>query len=376
MSQPLAEYRGIEGVTGREPVGAVLTIGKKGPKGNPVETDRFFLVVPTMGADGRRDPHPEFGKYNSAAPEHRQTIHAYLVHADEVDAWSWHLKAQVLPGYPAHPDKRPACIGDGRDATRYDPEGKLGKRTDSGFREIPCPNELCEFRLGEGAKPCKPWGRLYFRTRWRTDSLPETLTKWTTGSWNSVLNIVGFFEHVHKQAKSLGLEEYSLYGLPFVLTLSRKTKPSAKASFPIVSIAPDFPPGFDLISFFIQQKRQLQQLGGAPEVKLLPVGARDPEETDAAEVYADHATITPGHVRKPAVIQRELVPEEGEGELVDGPSLDERWQLLVRKADALGLSAARVHDAVNALGGDYPDMGPEMDAKIEEKLQTMARSKR
>lgn len=373
MSQPLAEYRGIEGVTGREPVGAVLTIGKKQASGgiDPTTTDRFWLVMPTMGSDGRRPEHPEFATYNKAKPEHRQTIHGHLVHGEEGDCWHYNLKAQVLPGYPAHPDKRPACVGDGENATRYDPEGKHGPVTEDGFREIVCPNEACEFRQGKGAKPCKPFGRLYFRTRWKTDALPETLVKWTTGSWNSVRNLIGFFDHVREQATALGLESYSLYGLPFVLTLSRKTKPSERQAFPVVSIAPEC----DLVAFFLQQRAQLRELGGPPEIKLLPVGARDPEETEAAEVYADHATITPGHVRKPAVIQGELEPEE-ESQPADGPSLDERWQILVRKADALGLSAARVHDAVNALGGDYPDMGPEMDAKIEESLQKMARSKR
>ena len=54
------------------------------------------------------------------------------------------------------------------------------------------------------------------------------LVKLTTQSWNSIANLVGFFDDLDNQRKALGLEGVSLYGLPFVLTFTRKTKPSAK----------------------------------------------------------------------------------------------------------------------------------------------------
>lgn len=363
------EYRGIEGVHGVEPVGAVLTIGQKGPRGNPVDNDRFFLVVPTMGADGRREAHPEFAKFNDMQPERRQIVHGNLVHVEEADAWEYHLKAQVLPKpWQAHPDKRPSCIGDGERATRY--HGKTGP---DDFREMDCPNDLCEFRQGTGAKPCKPWGRLYFRIRWPYyEAWPTPLVKWATGSWNSVRSVLGFFEHVRLQAEGLGLESYSLYGLPFSLTLSRKTKPSAKTSFPVVSMSPEC----DLIGFFLQQRTQIQELNGSTK-RLLVSGARSEEEQAHEEVTADHATITPGHVRKPAAkVEEEVVQEpEPEGEVIGAeadPGLDERYERLVAQTRGLGLSDLDLQDAIMGVAGNFPDLDPGQDAEVIAELQRRA----
>ena len=364
-----SDYRGIEGVEGVEPVGAVLTIGHKGDRGNPTDTDRFFLVVPTMGPDQRRAEHPEFAAFNKAKPEHRQTIHGNLVHADEADCWGYHLKAQVLPPpWKAHPDKRPSCIGDGVKATRY-----FGESGPEDFREMECPNELCEFRQGNGAKPCKPFGRLYFRLRWKTDNLPSPLVKWTTGSWNSVRSVLGFFDHVREQVQGLGLESYSLYGLPFSLTLSRKTKPSARAAFPVVSISPEC----DLVAFFLQQRQQLRELGAA-EPKMIAAGAQSPEEVAPEEVFADHATIMPGHVRKPASVVETEAPETVDGEVEEveeqpPDDLDQRYDRLRSQARGLGLTDGDLQDAIGAVAGNFPDLLPEQDADVIRALQERAR---
>lgn len=380
----LPEYRGIAGLEGREPVGAVLTIGVKGPRGNPTDTDRFHLVVPTMGADGRRALHPDFKRWHAAPIDHRQVVHANLVHVTEEDAWGYRLKAQVLPGdrWPAHPDKRPACEGDGVTATRY-----FGETGTDDFREIPCPNEACEFRQGK-PKPCGAFGTLYFRIRWPEGvSLPSPLVKWSTASWNSVRNVEGFFEHVRTQAEELGVESPSLYGLSFSMTLSRKTKPSERAAFPVVSISPEC----DLVDFFLAQRRRRAELGGG-ELKLLPAGARDPEESTPEEAFADFATITPGHVKKPS----SGVTEEPGGEVADEAEIVEeaeteakpdpepvpdaavRWDTLRRKAKALGLSESDVDSAVAAVtdGGIFPDLDPADDGAVEAELQKMARAKR
>ena len=41
-----SSYDHIVGLQSREPVGAVLTIGRKGAKGQPIENDRFHIVSP------------------------------------------------------------------------------------------------------------------------------------------------------------------------------------------------------------------------------------------------------------------------------------------------------------------------------------------
>ena len=44
----------IAGVTGRVPVGAVLTIGLKGPSGAPTDRDRFYIKVPDSTRESAR----------------------------------------------------------------------------------------------------------------------------------------------------------------------------------------------------------------------------------------------------------------------------------------------------------------------------------
>lgn len=125
----------IEGVTGRIPVGAVLTIGTKGPSGAPTDRDRFYIKVPDS-TEGERACHPSFGPYNTArcsactkdgkadrscprCVSMRQTIRCVLVHASPSDCFEWNRKAQKIMGggFRNHP-KLPACTGDGKKAKR------------------------------------------------------------------------------------------------------------------------------------------------------------------------------------------------------------------------------------------------------------------
>lgn len=289
------EYSRIDGLLPREPVGAVLTIGKKGPSGAPVETDRFFFVSPQEAENRVRPPHPGFKAFNEAEPQHRQQIRGNLVHADRADAFEYHLSAQVLgeawPQFPkAHPARRPICTGDGVRATRFYGIAEGGAED---WREIECPNERCAFRQGDN-KACKPFGRIYFRPRWPEGSkLPTPLVKLTTHSWNSISSLVGFFDHVREQAENLRLLDWSLYGLPFLLTLSRKSQPGRQRAFPVLSISPET----DLIRFFLAQRRDLIEAGAEP--RLLYSGARDEAESSPDEVERDSRTIRPGGVEKP-----------------------------------------------------------------------------
>jgi hypothetical protein len=284
-------YDHIEGITGREPVGAVLTIGRKGASGAPIETDRFFIVSPYEGPDGVRPLLPEFHRFNSAPAAARQVILGNLVHTLQADAWTHYLRAHRLPKPNPNPSSgAPACQGDGTRATRFDGLADDGAER---WREIACPHRLCEFRLGADPKPCRPFGRLYFRPSWAHyrdgdfRNLPTPLMKWSTTSWFTVANMVGLFEHVATQATALRLPEASIYGLPFSLRLSRKTRPSQKRAFPVVTATPEI----DLIDFFLMQRRQLADAGALPA---LAAGNTDPAELGPRALAADFHTITPG----------------------------------------------------------------------------------
>ena len=267
------KHQGIEGLAGREPFGAVVTVGHKGDRGFPTDTDRFFIVMTTQDDKKVRPPHPAFAPFNNATnKDFCKVLYGNIVHASADEAFNYHLKAQVLG--KAHPDMRPACVGDGKTAERW-----MG---DDVFKTIPCPNDKCEFRTG--VKPaCKPFGRIAFRLRWKKEgAMPSPLVKLSTGSWNTVGNLLGFFDYIAAQARLLGVAQYSLYGLPFMLTVTRKTKPSQNKAFPVVTIAPDG----DLQDFLWTQSDRMKELEGRSIAALTDGGY--------AEEHADLVTIEPG----------------------------------------------------------------------------------
>lgn len=285
---------GIEGLTGREPVGAVLTVGHKSSKGNPEHTDRFYLVMP-QEVDGVRQQHGAYKAFNEAAPERRVAIRGNLVHSKPEQCFEHGLAAQVLPGLPQHPQKRPACSGDGRRAERWD-----GTK----MQVIDCPNEKCQFRQAQGDKPvpCKPSMRLLFRIRWADGSpLPPMLVKFTSHAWNTTANVLGFFEHIETQAENLGLRDFSLYGFPFQLTLTKKKRKAPDGSvgraFPIVQITPEQ----DVIEFLLQQQQKLQTLGAERRV----VALLDDEQHNPVERLRDAMTVEPGIISVPADVEAE-----------------------------------------------------------------------
>lgn len=342
MSNPLRRYEGINGLTPRDPIGAVLTVGTKGPKGNPTDTDRFYFKVADsvkVGDQLTKPLHPGFASFNTAEVTHRQTISGNLVHATQAEAFHYSLSAQVLgPSWKhfptAHPNRLPICSGDGTKATRL--YGISEGRED--WREIDCPNSICEYRQGK-VKPCKPAMRFLFRPRWKSGStLPTPLTLLLSHAWNTASRLLGFFKHVEDQARQLGLSEFSLYGLPFVMTLGYKTKPSEASRFPVISISPDA----DLISFFLAQREQLARIGaGAAPRAALPASLVEPEQNDPAKVAEDFAEIEPGRVlSKPSNGEEPI-----EAEVLEAPPVEEEPSPYL-STDA----RRRIHDAAKSKG--------------------------
>lgn len=264
----------IEGLKPRDPIGAVLTVGRKGPSGAPVETDRFFFVLP-QEVDGVRPLHPAFASFNKAEAERRTVIKGNLIHQTAEEAHELKLKAQILPNHQPHPSRAPACVGCG--------VGKANRWLDGAYKEVPCPGPRCEFQQPQGKRPapCRPFGRLLFRPRWDIPGLPTPLTKLTTGSWNTASSILGFFEYIAKQAHSLGVSDYSLYGLPFSITLSKKKRrdDAGGRAFPVMSIAPEG----DILEMLHAQRKRVAELGAPPPVAALT----DREQQSPEEQGAD-----------------------------------------------------------------------------------------
>jgi len=250
----------IKDLQSREPIGAILSIGKKSARGFPHETDRFHIVSTMQDANKVRQPHPAFNSFNAAPPEKRKVIRGNLIHATRDDCFEYYLKAQTLGG-KQHPNKQPMCTGNGTTALRY----ADNQNDPNQFNEIVCPGDKCEFRVGD--KPmCKPFSRLLFRLRWLDGvAFPTPLTKFSTGSWNTCANLVGFFEYIENVTKHLGIKEYSLFGFPFMMVLSKKTNPAKKTSFPVVTITPEADP----VQFFTLQAQNFEQLSGSSSMALI-----------------------------------------------------------------------------------------------------------
>jgi hypothetical protein len=291
-------FQGIDGLNGsnQQPWGAVVTIGEKGPSGAPTNTDRFFIKkaqAETTEFRGRnalvRRNHPDFEKYNRLDDlRWRQTIRFNLVHSVHLrDGWAsvepcfqFQLKAQQLPRIQGHPKKVPTCVGDGIKARRYAGE-KNGEHV---FNDIDCPHRLCQFRQGSSPS-CKPSSRFAFQLRWHDgSSLPTPLVKFVTHSWhNTNKAFIPFFNFLHEQAMALGATDYSLYGLPGVMTLGRKSMGNNR-SVPVVSVSTDFPPGVTLQEFFLAQRTKLKELSGIVPLRQITDDSPQEQFIDAAEI--------------------------------------------------------------------------------------------
>lgn len=308
-----AQYDHIEGLRYAEPVGAVLTVGEKDrAKGQPINTNRFFLKLPNEEKHGEiklRPNHPAFAAFNAAVEaadtkelQRRQTISGNLIHASRAEAFQYYLRNQAAPKggrWTNHPGGKPFCQGDGEKATRL---YGISEGVED-WREIDCPHDLCEFRQSNPAQ-CKPFLRLYFRIRWSAGSpLPTPIVKLTSTSWYNAVAFNSFFEQIERQAAALGFSDPVLFGYPFTLTLQRKTMPTKQRAFPVIVISPDMDP----ISFFAQQRRQLSDAGASP-VPLLP-GALSPEENEVEAVRADIEAITPSTPGSVVTIQPATKPE-------------------------------------------------------------------
>ena len=272
-------HYGIAGVDGREPIGAALSVGRKGPRGNPVDTDRLFLVAAREGDDKRRPMLPQFAPFND---REQAFVRGNLVHEQPRELFEWHLKAIVKPGGQMHPDRRPFCTGDGATATRW-----MGGEANN-YKTITCPNERCEFRASSGGKPpaCRPWMRFLFRLRWpEGNPLPTPLVKYTSQGWETIRGFVGLMESLERARRNLGAEDLPLFGYPITLTLSRRTKPSKGLRYPVVDVAGEVDP----VTFFAALRARINDIRTVSPVAAIT----DERQQTPEQVDDDYRLITP-----------------------------------------------------------------------------------
>lgn len=337
-------YGNIEGLVGPDPVGAVLTIGTKSASGTPTDRNMFYIKsVFAQDVNGtlRKEPHPAFASFNTAAAEKRRVIKGHLVHHRKEDCFEASLAAQKLKDFPSHPRKIPTCCGNGIEATRF-----YGKRDDGrdDFRTLPCPHSLCIYRQGK-TPSCKPAVRFLFRISWAEGvTLPRILVRFVSHSWNTAKMFEGFFSYLAAQAHGFGLSDYSLFGVPFSLTLVEKTSPEDKSRFPVVTISPEA----DMQEFFGWQRRQLESFGG----KLaLPAPLSAPENSAPEIIAADFADIVPGlPVSKPA----------NAPEIIDAEPVDATLATLSFEA------LARIRSAAHGKGIDGAALDKMLGAPLED----------
>lgn len=233
------------GVKGKQPIGACVTIGTKSGSGAMIDKDRFYIKKPFANENNLKDNHPAFTPFNECKDSKKTSVlNCTLVHVDLEDAFRYLRKAQILGnGWPAHPGKAPACMGNGVTAERYfgDPKENAGKVVNGctvnerGYIQIACPGEQCEFAQGD-KKPCKLSMWLLFELRWKNNVLPSTLCRFASGSeYHTVPNAKGFFDGVVSLMDKLGVKNRSIFGLPFTMEVTMVKKKAKK--FPVVTFS-------------------------------------------------------------------------------------------------------------------------------------------
>ncbi len=314
-----SQFKGIAGLEGSIPFGAIVTLGVKGRRGNPERTDRFFIsstgyedVVKGAKAGGWRNQrhplHPAFKSYNDHKDDHVEVriLRGNLAFQDAADCYHTQLAAQQLGGKGAAPGggirdtpprSIPACTGDGTRAERFNGLDGDGKPT---FVSITCPHRLCVFRQG-AKKTCGPLGRLYFLPRWPNGDLPSFLVRYQTHGWDTCENMKGLFDSVEQIADGLGMERRSwgFAGLPFEMNVSVKKIPDKKTidskgvertgvSFPVVSFAVE-----NVVDFLSWQVEKLKFLHDAPRSVALIGDGMDHEEGSMEGVAEALSALTP-----------------------------------------------------------------------------------
>ncbi len=279
--------QGIKGLEGSAPIGARVTIGIKGPRGFPIERDRFHIVAPRADGNDVKPHHPRFKSFNTAPPERRQYIEGVLVHATRAECFSFNLRCQSPKKVPQR--QRPAgraafCTGDGERARRWD-SGK------GGYADIVCPHDRCEFRQPQSERmgpACKPFSTLTFQLHIPAirEPFPSLQVKFSTGAWSTTRNLLGLFQDLEAKAANIGMEGHSLFGFRFAFQLNEGRSADGRNRYPVVDVSPLD----DVLGFLAGQRERMQQLGAERRLALTD-RSTDDVDRDHAEYAAPGARV-------------------------------------------------------------------------------------
>lgn len=237
-----------------------VRMGRKSARGGVEDRDVFTLTkfrAVGVGRNAVSVEHPDFAAFNGAARDKRTVLRGNLVYGEffadarlknKGSVYS-RFSAELLPnmrrGTVGH--NRPACIGDGSEATRWDPRA-------SEFKTVECPGDLCEFRQDapDGTfPPCKRTSTLVFQLRWPKSSPMACSMAMieTAGSWSFATHQWwGFYEIIKGQWNEVvGVGAPNVYGLPVRLQLVETHTNGRKLWVP--ELHTDFEEGGTLQSF-------------------------------------------------------------------------------------------------------------------------------
>jgi len=294
----MSDIRGITlagaQITGKEPVGAALSVGVKGLNGQPINKDRFYIVQPQSHSetyrkrDGgtynaeKRDLHPSFAQFNDdekTPADRRRTIPVRIMHArewnpdtDPPNGCFWYAFQAFTLGNKRHPRNKPMCEGDGIKAERWVPAvggGELVKKC------IECPGKgRCPYTVaaapkqGQTYKPKAECGmKMTFVARfdWPRAAdgrgFPNMPFKYKSGGEHMVYAFVGFFDAFRRICLDVGVpyEAVNLVGFPAMLQLSEKTSKEDQTRFPVVYLVPRYDE-VDILGWIGQQATRIRQL--------------------------------------------------------------------------------------------------------------------
>lgn len=330
MAHDNAFPTGIAGLSGREPISALLTVSRKDPRnGAPIEKDRMHIQAAEMtqgeffkkNGEGYKAPvhlpHPSFAAFNTAEPVRRRSIPAKLAHVTLAECFEYSRKCDKAPAWtnangvrcpaiPAHPKKAPVCIGNGIEAKRWN---------GTEYVTIPCPGDQCMY-AAHGPRndytkqpekcPCGPAMRFIARFDFPptvkklpdgTETvvrLPSVPFKFASKAWNTTREFVGFFDAFKRTCAGFGVDynDVPLFGMPIVLTLTERLNMDASppSRFPVVSI--QMGGDADLIAWIEYQLQKRQHLLTMAKAQTLP--ALTDRDQQAPEVLAADFEVVAG----------------------------------------------------------------------------------
>ena len=136
------------------------------------------------------------------------------------------------------------------------------------------------------------FSRFLFSIRWppgsRFEHLSTPLVKFISRSYHTTRNLVGFFKYFNESAQSLGVQDASLFGLPFSLTLTKRTRAAAqkqdRRQFFVLTASPEI----DIFAFLVSQRERLDLISA----RSLPIALTDDTQTAPQVLLEDYRSVS------------------------------------------------------------------------------------